>query len=157
MPTKAKTVKPVAAIPDAQKVVASGAAKKPRAAAKPAATSIAASPARPAPAAVAPSISDTISKVSTSITLNKRELIDKIVTATGAKKNLVRDVVEATLAVLGDALSKGTTLNLPPFGKAKVSRPSDDTGRAMTIKLRRGLGGGIGAAKAKQSLADAED
>ncbi len=87
-------------------------------------------------------------------TLKKKDLIDKVTAATGAKKTTVREIVDATLSVLGDALSKGTMLNLPPFGKAKVSRPTDAaSGKAMTVKLRRSGPGG----KAKQSLADAED
>ena len=88
--------------------------------------------------------------------LKKKDLIDKVVAITGAKKALVRDIIEATLTVLGDALSKGAMLNLPPFGKAKVSRASDAaSGRPMTVKLRRSPTGG--QKPAKQALADAED
>jgi nucleoid DNA-binding protein len=91
--------------------------------------------------------------------LKKKDLIDKVVATTGAKKALVRDIVEATLTVLGDALSKGAMLNLPPFGKAKVSRASDAaSGRPMTVKLRRSPASGQRDNKAaKQALADAED
>ncbi len=90
--------------------------------------------------------------------LKKKALIEKVVATTGAKKALVREIIEATLNVLGDALSKGTMLNLPPFGKAKVSRASEaGSGKAMTVKLRRGPGNGAGGAKAKLALADAED
>lgn len=87
--------------------------------------------------------------------LKKKDLIDRVLLLTGGKKKTVRDIVEATLNVLGDALSKGEMLNLPPFGKAKVSRPSDAaSGRPMTVKLRRGQGGGQGRAKGKQALAE---
>jgi nucleoid DNA-binding protein len=91
--------------------------------------------------------------------LKKKDLIDKVVATTGAKKALVRDIIEATLTVLGDALSKGAMLNLPPFGKAKVSRASDaTTGRPMTVKLRRSPAGGQRDNKAaKQALADTDD
>lgn len=91
--------------------------------------------------------------------LKKKDLIDQVVATTGAKKALVRDIIEATLTVLGDALSKGAMLNLPPFGKAKVSRASDaTTGRPMTVKLRRSPAGGQRDNKAaKLALADTDD
>ena len=79
--------------------------------------------------------------------LKKKDLIDRVLAATGARKKIVKDIVEATLTVLGDALSKGEMLNVPPFGKAKVSRPTDaGTRNAMTVKLRRTTGGGQGKA-----------
>jgi nucleoid DNA-binding protein len=90
---------------------------------------------------------------STANALKKKELIDQIATSTGAKKPQVRDIVEATLAALGNALSQGTMLNLPPFGKAKVTRATDaGSGKPMTIKLHRAQ-----AVNPKQSLADDED
>lgn len=102
-------------------------------------------------------------KTSMADALKKNDLIDKVVATTGAKKAMVRDIVEATLNVLGDALSKGAMLNLPPFGKVKVSRTSDAaSGRPMTLKLRRSPAdwqgrpkGGV--AKSKQALADTDD
>ena len=90
--------------------------------------------------------------------LKMKDLIDKVVAATGAKKADVRGIIEATLAALGDALSKGNTLNLPPFGRAKVSRAAEaGSGKAMTVKLRRNGAAASGAAQGKQNLADAED
>ncbi len=117
-----------------------------------------ASPKPTAPAAPAAKFAD-LSPSTTPFTnansLKKKDLIDRVLKVTGGKKKAVRDVVEATLNVLGDALSKGEMLNLPPFGKAKVSRPSDaGSGKAMTVKLRRGPGNGTGGAKAKLALAD---
>jgi len=86
--------------------------------------------------------------------LKKKDLIDSVVLLTGGKKKAVRDVVEATLKVLGDALSKGTMLNLPPFGKAKVSRQTDGaSGKPMTVKLRRTTA----TRKPKESLADTKE
>ena len=90
--------------------------------------------------------------------LKMKDLIDKVVTSTGAKKADVRAVIEATLAALGDALSNGDTLNLPPFGRAKVSRTADaGSGKAMTVKLRRPSAAGSGKSRAKQTLADIDD
>lgn len=108
----------------------------------------------------APSPRDVVPKAAVAA-LKKKDLIDKVVQATGAKKSAVRKIIAATLAELGDALSNGVMLNLPPFGKAKVSRATDDvaSGRAMTVKLRRSRpdGQSPGRAKPNQSLADAED
>lgn len=109
-----------------------------------------------APKATGPAAVASVSKPAES--LKKKDLIERVLTVTGGKKKIVRDIVEATLTVLGDALSKGEMLNLPPFGKAKVSRPSDTaSGRPMTVKLRRGPGGGQRGPKAKQGLADIDD
>ena len=86
--------------------------------------------------------------------LKKKDLIDNVVQITGAKKKTARDIVEATLKVLGDALSKGYMLNLPPFGKARVSRQQDaDSGKPMTVKLRRSSA----VRPPKEGLADPED
>lgn len=115
----------------------------------------------PTPAAVSKTAGPTSAKLPDAATgnaLKKKDLIDRVLVATGAKKKLVRDIVEATLVVLGDALSKGAMLNIPPFGKAKVSRPQDAaSGKAMTVKIRRGQARpGTGRA-AKAALADAEE
>ena len=126
------------------------------------------SPAATAPAAKttpvkAASASPVVPKTSAqseqaSSVLKMKDLIDKVVAATGAKKADVRGIIEATLAALGDALSKGNTLNLPPFGRAKVSRAAEaGSGKAMTVKLRRNGAAASGAAQGKQNLADAED
>ena len=90
--------------------------------------------------------------------LKMKDLLDKVVAASGAKKADARGIIEATLAALGDALSNGDTLILPPLGRAKVSRAAEaGSGKAMTIKLRRSTATGAGGAKAKQFLADEED
>lgn len=71
-------------------------------------------------------------------TLRRKELVDRVVAATGAKKKAVRDIVEATLKVLGEALAADESLALPPFGKARVNRHRDlATGEVMTVRLRR--------------------
>ena len=90
--------------------------------------------------------------------LKMKDLIDKVVAATGAKKADARGIIEATLAAIGDALSKGNTLNLPPFGRAKVSRAAEaGSGKAMTVKLRRTGAAASGGAQGKQNPADTED
>ncbi|MFN3642416.1 MAG: HU family DNA-binding protein [Gemmobacter sp.] len=66
------------------------------------------------------------------------ELLDRVVARSGAKKKDARAIVEATLAVLGEALSNGEGLNLPALGKAKVNRTKETPGGdTMVVKLRR--------------------
>lgn len=96
------------------------------------------------------------------VSLKKKELIDRVVAASGAKKKAVKEIVEATLTVLGEALAKGEDLILPPFGKARVNRSRDtDGGTTMMVKLRQG--GDQAAARkaarkgAKETLADPDD
>lgn len=90
--------------------------------------------------------------------LKIKDLIEIVASKTGAKKTDARAIVEATLAALGDALSKGDTLNLPPLGRAKVSRTADaGSGKAMTVKLRRPSAAGPGRSGQKPALADIDD
>jgi nucleoid DNA-binding protein len=79
--------------------------------------------------------------------LKLKDLIAAVAAETGAKRPEVRATVEATLAVLADALKRGADLNLPPLGRLRVARATgkDGTG-AMTLKLR--LGGDKAGAKA---------
>ncbi len=70
--------------------------------------------------------------------MGKRELIDRVVKASGVKKSAVKPVVEAVLLELGDALSKGETLNLQPFGKASINRHKElENAEIIEIRLRR--------------------
>ncbi|MZQ90718.1 DNA-binding protein [Frigidibacter albus] len=72
-------------------------------------------------------------------TLRKKELVERVVAASGAKKKIAKDIVEATLQVLGEALAAGEQLVLPPFGNAHKTREKDTPsgGSTMTVRLRR--------------------
>ncbi|WP_175482034.1 HU family DNA-binding protein [Gemmobacter aquatilis] len=73
--------------------------------------------------------------------LKTKDLVTLVVQATGINRKGVREVVDATLAAIGDALSKGQDLNLPPLGKAKVGRQkgkTDGDGELLVVKLKRG-------------------
>ncbi len=135
---------------------------------------LAKSPAKPLPAAVAAKSPAKIQSVPTptiassnavksagtnqSSAFKKKDLIDRVMAVTGSKKKTVKEVIEATLTVLGDALSKGEMLNIPPFGKAKVSRGVEaGSGKAMTVKVRRANGNPANKATQKQALADIDD
>ncbi|MCG6902002.1 MAG: HU family DNA-binding protein [Rhodobacter sp.] len=70
--------------------------------------------------------------------MGKRELIDRVVAASGIKKKAAKPVVEAMLKELGDALSRGETLNLQPFGKGIVkTRKELDNAEIVELRLRR--------------------
>ncbi|SER97896.1 DNA-binding protein HU-alpha [Tranquillimonas rosea] len=70
--------------------------------------------------------------------LKKKDLIDRVVAASGVKKRDAKPAVEATLAVLGEALSEGRDLNLPPLGKTKINNVKDKANaRVLNLRLRR--------------------
>ncbi len=179
--TKAPTAKTAKAAAPKAPAATSSAAKPaakaaPKSAAKPAAK-VVAKPAAPKakpvprakPAAAAPSpeaqvaaaASALVSVVGNALSIRKKELVERVVAASGAKKKQVKEIVEHTLKALGDALAKGEELHLPPFGKAKVNRSRDnDGGTTMMVKLRQGTapaGGGKSRKGAKQGLAEADD
>lgn len=71
--------------------------------------------------------------------LRKKDLVERVAEASGVKLRETRAVVEAVLAELGAALSRGDELALPPLGKARVNRSTDKGEReVLVVKLRRG-------------------
>jgi len=128
------TKKPAAAKAATQKK----AAAKPKAAAapKPAA-------ARTAPKAAAKPAAASVNKPAASEgeSVKKKALYDRVAALSGAKKRDVKVIVEATLAVLGKALSDGEELQLPPLGKLRVSRQKSANGSEnLVLRLRRAGG-----------------
>lgn len=84
--------------------------------------------------------------------LGKRELIDRVVRASGIKKKAAKPVIEAMLKELGDALSRGETLNLQPFGKGIVKNRKDlENAEVVELRLRRSKL----ALKAAEAIGDA--
>jgi nucleoid DNA-binding protein len=149
-------------------MTASTTAKKPsttaKAAPKVAKSAVAAKPAAVKPAvptpkvpAAKPVVASAMADKAKGATLKMKDLIEQVTEASGGKKRGVKEVVEATLAALGAALSRGDAINLPGFGRAKVAHAEDKgAGKPMTIKLKTQS---PGAAKkpGKQGLADTED
>ena len=90
--------------------------------------------------------------------LRLKDLVDTVMQATGAKAKDAREIVQATLAELGAALERGDALNLPEFGKGRVTRKATDTdgSTAMVLKLRRG-GAGPKKKEDKEALAAADE
>lgn len=91
----------------------------------------------------------------------KKELVDAAVAASGIKKKTVKPVVDAVLAELGIALSRGDALNMPPLGKLVVNRTKDGpNAEVLIVKLRRlkpGAGGPEGGASADPDDDDSDD
>lgn len=88
------------------------------------------------------------------VMVKKKDFVDRVVAASGAKKPVARDLTEAVLKVLGEALSKGESLVLPPLGKLRVARQLDKSGgEVLQIKLKR-MSAEAGAKKAEKTGAD---
>ncbi len=91
--------------------------------------------------------------------MRKPDLIEKVVIRSGVKKKDAKPVVEAMLAVLGEALAEGQEMRLPPLGKLKVNRIKDlENGTAYIVKIRqpKKVGGDAGPA-GKDTLAKAAE
>ena len=116
--------------------------------AKAAAAAAPAAPApEPAPAAPAARVKGPVLKI--------KDLVSRVAGATGGKKQNVKEIVEATLAALGDALAKGEDLNLPGLGRTRIARTAEKDGASlMTLKVRRGA---HKKKEAKEALAEDED
>lgn len=70
--------------------------------------------------------------------MRKKELIDLVVEQSGIKKKDAKPVVEAMLAVLGEAVGNGRELNLQPLGKLRINRSVErSNGRIIICKLRQ--------------------
>lgn len=70
--------------------------------------------------------------------LKKPDFLDRAVARTNTKKRDAKPVIEAALAVLGEALLAGEDVSLPPLGKLRVVRHKDlgDGAAVLTLKLR---------------------
>lgn len=74
------------------------------------------------------------------LALTKKELVDEAVLRSGIKKKDAKPVVEALLAVLGEAVAEGRDLNLRPFGKLRINRSETRSNGTIHIcRLRQPL------------------
>ena len=70
--------------------------------------------------------------------LRTRDLVDQVAEQSGMKKTDAKRVIEAALAVLGDALARGEGFALSGLGKGKVARSKAEDGSAqIVVKIRR--------------------
>lgn len=94
--------------------------------------------AKPGPRKEAAAEGPSLTVVEMARTLRKKQFIERVVAESGMKKKDVKPVVEAALKVLGEALTRGEELILPPLGKARVNRQKDlGSGEILIVKLRR--------------------
>jgi nucleoid DNA-binding protein len=77
----------------------------------------------------------TARKARTGVQIRKKDFIDKVVAASGARKAEARAVVDATLALLADRVLAGDEVNVPPLGKLRLLKEKD-TGKARIATLR---------------------
>lgn len=70
--------------------------------------------------------------------LKKSDLIDRVVLRSGVKKKDAKPVIEAALAVLGEALTNGEEFNLQPFGKMKINNQKEVANALVyNVRIRR--------------------
>lgn len=73
-----------------------------------------------------------------SLVLRKKDFVERVMIASGVKKPVARDVSEAVLKVLGEALDAGETMTLPPLGKIRVTKHLDKQGgEVLQVKIKR--------------------
>lgn len=86
----------------------------------------------------APEAAPETAPVAVRVQVKKKDFVERVVLRSGTKKPAARDLTEAVLAVLGEALAKGETLVLPPLGKISVARAVGKSGgEILHVKLRR--------------------
>lgn len=96
---------------------------------------------KPAAKAPTPKVVQLVEPVVSDPDMKKKELIDLVVERTGVKKRDAKPSVEAALAVLGEVLASGRELNLPPLGKVRINRATDNGGvRVITCRIRQSSG-----------------
>lgn len=85
--------------------------------------------ARPAPRVVTPRA------VASGEQVRKKDFVDRVAAASGARKPDVRKVVDATLALIAERVGAGDELILPPFGRVRMVKEKDN-GKARIAILR---------------------
>ncbi|MCT2541110.1 HU family DNA-binding protein [Sedimentimonas flavescens] len=89
--------------------------------------------------------------------LRKKDFVERVAKISGAKKAVARDVAQAVLQVLSEALEKGETIALPPLGKMRVTRTAVNNGASVLhIKLKRGSADASGAVAQKDEKSAAD-
>jgi len=98
---------------------------------------------------------ETVTPVVSELPLKKPDLVDRVVLQTGMKKKDVKPVVEAMLAVMGDALGKGEEITAPPLGKLMIKKAKDThNAKVLTLKLRIATNMGGGSKDVPESAAE---
>ena len=96
-------------------------------------------------------------KTTEDVVLRKKDFVERVAKVSGAKKAVARDVAQAVLQVLTEALDKGETIVLPPLGKMRVTRTAaNNCASVLHIKLKRGSADAPGAAAQKDEKSAAD-
>ncbi|WP_439104363.1 HU family DNA-binding protein [Celeribacter marinus] len=70
--------------------------------------------------------------------LAKKDFLDRVTEASGAKRAIAKKIVDAVLMELGDALQRGENVNLPPLGKVSINRLKEvPNAHVLIAKIRR--------------------
>jgi DNA-binding protein HU-alpha len=70
--------------------------------------------------------------------LSRKTFVERVMISAGVNKGQARQMSESVLKVLGEALSDGEELNVPPLGKLKINRQFEKNGdEILVVKLRR--------------------
>lgn len=89
--------------------------------------------------------------------LKRQELLAQVVARSEVKKKLAKPVIEAALAVIGEALAEGRGLNLAPLGKIKINRSRQlANGRVLVARIRQTVARAGQDKDAKEVVADLE-
>ncbi|WP_275041728.1 HU family DNA-binding protein [Leisingera sp. ANG-M1] len=112
-------------------------------------------PAAEAAAAPEPVVVETAKPVVAAPELGKKELVEQAVERSGIKKRDAKPVIEAVLALLGEAVAEGRELNLKPLGKLRVTRSQErSNGKVFVCKLRQPDAAAAAARKPGQENAE---
>lgn len=80
--------------------------------------------------------------IKTRVILKKKDFVDRATDRSGLRKADAKAAIDATLAVLTEALAQGEELILPPLGKLKVAREKDHPrGKILMLRLQLIPGG----------------
>ena len=75
------------------------------------------------------------------VQLKKRDFIEQVTAKSGVKKPDAKAAIEATLALLAEALSSGQEVVVPPLGRIKVTREKEvKKGRVLMLRLQLDAG-----------------
>lgn len=74
----------------------------------------------------------------TNVSLKKSEFLTRVVERSMRRQSDVRPILEAAMAVLGEALDAGEDIQFPPLGKIKHHKAKHVSGHdVIMVKIRR--------------------
>ena len=96
--------------------------------------------------------------IKTRTILKKKDFMSRATDRSGIKKADAKAAIDATLAVLAEALANGEDIILPPLGKLKVTREkAHPKGRILMLRLQLIPGGAGEFSGGTEPLAEAGD